>query len=218
MDIFNILLIIHITGGAISLLLGLYLLISKKGNSKHKLLGIIYFYSLLTASLVSMPMTYLHPSYFLFIIGVFTSYMLLTGKRYLKIKAISDVKLTDWILTFTMFVFGAAFIAFGFYNIVNSNYFGTVHLVFGSISFIFVYQDYVNYIGRSTVKNFGLITHLQRMIGSYIASATAFLVINNSILPGIVAWLLPTFLLVPLIIKWSAKFEIKRINKVKSNF
>jgi hypothetical protein len=47
------------------------------------------------------------------------------------------------------------------------------------------------------------------MTGSYIASSTAFLVVNNTILPGIIAWLIPTVLLVPLIIMWSRKNEIK---------
>jgi hypothetical protein len=135
--------------------------------------------------------------------------MLLTGRRYLKKKKQEDVTTMDWLLTYTMLVFGSAFIIFGTYNLVKANYFGIVLLVFGSLSLLFVYQDYLNFKNKSTVKNFWLTTHIQRMIGSYIASVTAFLVVNNTILPGVIAWLLPTLLLVPFIIKWSRKHEIK---------
>jgi hypothetical protein len=108
-----------------------------------------------------------------------------------------------------MLIFGVGFVALGTYYLVHSRYFGAVLLVFGSISLLFVYQDYTNFKGRSRVKNYWLTTHIQRMTGSYIASVTAFLVVNNTLIPGIIAWLLPTFLLVPLIIKWSRKHGIK---------
>lgn len=211
MDIFKILLALHITGGGISLLLGNYILFTKKGNKRHKLLGNIYFYSLLTAALVALPMSYLHPNYFLFIIGVFTTYMLLTGKRYLNKRKIADVKNIDWLLMVVMLVFGLAFIGFGIFNIVQGNSFGTVFLVFGFVSLLFVYQDNINFRGKSAIKNYGLTTHIQRMLGSYIASVTAFIVVNNTLLPGILAWLLPTLLITPLIVSWTRKYKVSTV-------
>lgn len=210
MTVFNILLGIHIVGGGISLLLGFIILCLKKGNKRHQLLGNLYGYTLGTASVVAIPMSYLHPNYFLFIISVFTIYMLLTGKRYLQKKELSNVTITDWILTILIANFGTAFIGFGILHIIKSNVFGIVFIVFGLISYLFVYQDYLNFTGKSTVKNFFLITHLQRFIGSYIASVTAFLVVNNTLLPSVIAWLLPAILMVPLIIKWSRKYKIEK--------
>lgn len=209
MDLFKILLYCHIFFGTISLLFGLFVLISKKGNSRHKLIGNIYFFAMLSAALISFPMSYLHSDYFLFIVGVFTSYMLLTGRRYLKIKEISDVKKIDWILAIIMLIFGIAFIVFGGYKLLNHNSFGIVLIVFGIISCLFVWRDKNNFIGKSRYKNFWLVTHIQRMVGSYIATVTAFLVVNNKILPDVVSWLLPTFLLVPLIVKWVIQYKIK---------
>jgi uncharacterized membrane protein len=212
MTLFKVLLYIHIVFGAISLFVGLFVLLTKKGNTRHKRIGNIYYYSMLTAALISFPMSYLHSDYFLFIVGVFTSYMLLTGRRYLKIKEISDVKTTDWILMLTMLFFGIAFIAFGIYKIMNHNSFGTVLLVFGGISCLFVWRDKRNFEGKSRYKNFWLVTHIQRMLGSYIATVTAFLVVNNKVLPDVLAWLLPTFLLVPLIVIWVKKYNIRAVN------
>ena len=208
--LFNILLTVHIVGGVVSLLLGMLILFAKKADRRHVLVGRIYFYALLTASLVALPMSYLHPNYFLFIIGFFTSYMILSGTRYLKKKSVEDVKWKDWALTIAMLLFGLAFISFGVSLLVSSNFFGIVLVIFGSISMLYVYQDYINFNGRSKFKNYWLTTHIQRMVASYIASFTAFLVVNNTILPGIVAWLLPSLFFVPLLIFWSRKYEIKK--------
>jgi uncharacterized membrane protein len=208
MTLFKILLCIHIISGGISLLLGFIILCLKKGNKRHKLLGNFYFYALLTASFFAIPMSYLHPNYFLFIISVFTIYMLLTGKRYLQKKVLSNVTTTDWILTILIAIFGTIFIGLGILHIIKSNVFGIVFIVFGLICYLFVYQDYTIFTGKSTIKNFYLITHLQRFIGSYIGSTTAFLVVNNKVLPSYIAWLLPTIVIVPLIIKWSKKHKI----------
>jgi uncharacterized membrane protein len=205
MELFKILLILHVTGGGFSLLVGTYILFIKKGDKRHKLLGNVYFYSMLTAALVSLPMAILHPNYFLFIVGIFTAYMLLSGRRYLQIKHLDHVKTTDWSLALVMLIFGTTFIGFGIYNIIYGYYFGIVFLVFGMISLLFVYQDYVNYKGKSKFKNYWLTTHIQRMMGSYIASVTAFLVVNNTILNSTIAWLLPTVILTPLIILWTKR-------------
>jgi uncharacterized membrane protein len=208
MNLFNVLLIIHIICGSISLLLGAYILAIKKGGKKHTLIGNIYFGAMLTTAFVAFPMSYMHTNYFLFIISVFTSYMLLTGKRYIKKKTAADTSMIDWMLSIIMLVFALLFIGLGILTIYKAVYFGIVLVVFGSIALLFVYRDYINFTGRSGVKNFGLTTHLQRMIGSYIASTTAFLVVNNTILPGIVAWLLPTLIITPLIIKWTRKYQV----------
>ncbi|MBL7801676.1 MAG: DUF2306 domain-containing protein [Chitinophagales bacterium] len=210
MTLFKTLQLIHIAGGSTSILLGIIVLSLKKGDKRHKWLGNIYFYAMLIASIVAIPMSYLHPSYFLFIVAIFTIYMLLTGYRYLSKKKIQDVSYIDWLLTGSILVFGFAFIGFGIYHIVQQDYFGIVLLVFGSICLLFAKKDYENFKGKSNIKNYWLTGHIQRMMGSYIASTTAFLVVNNTVIPNIIAWLIPTFLIAPLITRWSKQHEIKK--------
>ncbi len=213
MNIFDLLLATHIFGGGLSLLLGMIILFLKKGNRPHVLLGNIYFSAMLIAALVAIPMCYLHPNYFLFVISIFTSYMLLTGRRSLGKTTLDKVNPIDWALTGTMLIFGFAFITLGISATISVNYFGVVLVVFGGISLVFVYQDYINFTGKSKFKNFWLTAHIQRMIGSYVASITAFLVVNNTVLPTVLVWLLPTVLLVPLIIKWTRKFGSLKSSK-----
>lgn len=209
MNLFNTLLVFHIAGGSIGLLIGSIVMMLKKGDKNHVRLGNIYFYSLLLSAIVSFPMSYLHSNWFLFIVGVFTSYMLLTGKSYLDKRTSAEVKVTDWILAGTMLLFGLGFLGIGLLNVFKGVYFGIVLIVFGAISLSFVLQDWANFTGRARVKNFWLTTHLQRMIGSYIASATAFIVVNNHVIPGVIAWLLPTIVLTPLIGIWTKKYMVK---------
>ena len=74
-------------------------------------------------------------------------------------------------------------------------------------------RDFSNYRGQVKEKNYWLLMHLQRMTGAYIASATAFLVVNAKYipfeLPAFVFWLLPTAVLTPLIVSWSKKYSKK---------
>jgi hypothetical protein len=156
-------------------------------------------------------MTLIHSNLFLLIIGVFSIYMAATGQRYLSLKGLlkdQKPKMIDWILSSIMLLFGIGFVVYGILILFSGNNLGVVLLVFGFISISMVYQDFKNYRGKNSVKNFWLLVHIQRMIGSYIAAATAFLVVNNTILPGVVAWLLPTVILVPLIFKWSNQYKI----------
>jgi uncharacterized membrane protein len=208
MDTFKVLLYMHITGGFISLLIGLFILFLKKGDRIHILLGKVFYCSMLGSALISLPVAYLHQNYFLFIVGVFTSYMLIRGKAYLTFTKNLIVQQKHWFLSGLMLVFGLAFILFGINQLLKRNDFGLVFLVFGAISILFVYQDSVNYKGKSKFKNYWLTTHIQRMMGSYIASVTAFLLVNNTILNGTIAWLLPTLVLTPVLIFWGKKYEI----------
>jgi uncharacterized membrane protein len=208
MDYFKILLTIHIITGGIALFVGSIILFTKKGNETHQKLGKVYFSALLTSSLVSLLMAILHGNIFLFIVGIFTTYMLLSGTRYLKIKSISDIHFADWTLAITITLFGLGFVSLGSYILLYQDFFGIVLLVFGGICWMFALQDFKNFRNKSKVKNFWLMTHIQRMTGSYIASATAFLVVNNTILLGVISWLLPTAILTPLIVIWVRKYQV----------
>lgn len=210
MSLFKILLAIHIVCGGASLLLGAYILAVKKGSRRHRLFGSVYFYAMLLAAIMALLMSCIHPNYFLFIIGVLTAYLLLSGRRYIHKKAGQGPSIYDWSLTVIILLFGLALILLGVYNIIGSNLFGIVFVVFGSGAIFFAYQDWQHFRGKAKIKNYYLTTHLQRMTGSYIAALTAFLVVNNKILPGILAWLLPSLVLVPVIIRLTIKYKVDK--------
>ncbi|WP_293871980.1 DUF2306 domain-containing protein [Flavobacterium sp.] len=214
--LFKILLIIHIITGSIGLFTGTINIIRKKGDQFHKLVGNFFFLSMIINAVAGFVMSILHKNLFLSIIAVFSFYMTATGQRFLSLKTIDKdqkPKTIDWILTLTMLLFALFFIIFGFYLLINYNKFGTVLLVFGLISILMAKKDIAIYQGKVKFKNYWLLIHIQRMIGAYIAALTAFLVVNNTYLPSLVAWLLPTVILTPLIFYWSKKNAGKVIAK-----
>ncbi len=209
MNIFTLLLSIHIATGFISLALGLYIMMAKKGDKLHKKTGNIYFYSMMINSIMAIPMSYLHPNLFLFLIAIWTLYMLLTGKRYLLLKSVNDVSMKDWLLLIISATASVVFLLMGLKLILHKNEFGIVVISFALLMTMMVIQDYMNYKGRSKIKNYWITTHIQRMVASYIATTTAFLVVNNTVLPGVIAWLLPTMVFTPLLVWWVRKWEVK---------
>ena len=79
--------------------------------------------------------------FFLFIVGVFTVYMVGTGYRYIRIRNSGGKKgpqIIDWILTVGMAVVGIVFLVMGGYLGFNGDAFGVVYIVFGLISLLFI--------------------------------------------------------------------------------
>lgn len=215
--VFKVLLILHIVTGTIGLLSGTVNMIAKKGGKNHRLFGKLFLYGMLTVSFSAFVLSVIHPNYFLFIVGVFTLYMVGSGTRYLHLKNLGknqNVGLIDWSLTYFMLVFGMLFILFGIYHLLHKNTFGVVFIVFGSIGLRMVQSDFNNFKGRSKDSNTWLLVHIQRIIGTYISALTAFLVVNNTILPSIVAWLLPSVIITPLIFKWVKKYKVSKADKI----
>ena len=211
--IYKIILFVHIAAGTVALLSGTISLIRKKGAKPHRLIGSIFFISMLLIGASASIMASYQPNYFLFIVGIFSIYLVSTGVRILYLKNLAQGQkplFIDWLVSGTMLVFGLAFVSIGLYNVlVKSDFFGTVLVVFGSISLVMVGQDIRLYKGKTKVTNYWLYMHISRMVASNIAAFTAFLVVNNSVLPPMVAWLLPTVIGSALISYWQIKYRRK---------
>ena len=216
-QLFTAILILHIASGGTGLITGTINLMRRKGDKLHNRLGLVFTYAMISAGSSAIVLSLMHPNYFLFIVGVFTLYMVSTGYRYIRLRLEgidNDPKALDWVLTGSMAIAGIGFLFFGAWQLYKGVNFGIVMLVFGLIGMLFVRQDLKYYRGKSEVRNYWLLAHLQRMTGGYIAALTAFLVVNANnfppIMPGLVYWLLPTAILTPMIIFWSRKYKVKK--------
>jgi len=170
---------------------------------------------MLVAGFSSLMLSYHHPNHFLFMVGLFTLYMVGSGQRYLKHKKIETqgVEKIDWVITIIMLIGGLLFVGLGILHLVKMNLFGLVFVTFGSLGLLFVWQDFLNFNHKTSTKNYWLIGHLQRMTGAFIASMTAFLVVNTKYFPDTIPefafWLLPTIIFTPLIVKWTKKYQVR---------
>jgi uncharacterized membrane protein len=192
--LFKIVIALHIISGSIGLILGSYNLIRKKGDKTHKLLGKIFAIAMISTGLTAFILSYLHPNFFLFIVGVFTIYLTFTGYRMISLKNILKGQkplIIDYLISILMFIACGFFIYLGIKNLLQGNNFGIVVILFGSISLRLCYLDYRIFSNKITDKMFWLKNHIGRMTGAYIAALTAFIVVNNTFIPPVFAWNLP---------------------------
>ena len=212
---FKVFLIIHIIGGTIGLLAGTYIVMAKKGDKIHKRIGKLFALSMLGAGFSSLILATMHSNNFLFAVGIFTIYMTGTAWRYLYLKKIAEgqkPKTIDWILMAFMVIGSIWFVKMGVESLMDKEYFGAIIILFALRGFSFAFQDYKTYKGQIKDKNYWLLFHLQRMIGAYIASLTAFAVVNFADRLSFIPWLLPAIIFVPLIIKWTRQYRVKTVN------
>ena len=208
--LFQILLILHIVAGSISLLSGTLIMILKKGDATHRKVGILFYYGMVVNGLAALALSIIHPNVMLFNIGIFSLYLVLSGKRVLNFRsATQPIKagVYDYGIAAGMAIFGVISVGQGVYHLLTGNMGGIVILVFGTIGLLLLRQDIRFYTSATRNPTDWLKIHLTKMTGSYIAATTAFLVVNNTILPGIVAWLLPTVIGSALISRWQQRLQ-----------
>jgi hypothetical protein len=223
MTLYQIILPIHIASGAIGLLLGIIILVLKKGDKLHKQLGKIFSVTMLLSAMLSFALSILHPNLFLFCVGILTVHLVATGWRYLFLKKLDEQQkplIIDWLLLIMMALFGISFLIIGVRAIaVFGNVMGIAPIAFGLLGLKNCYTDYNIFKGKITIKNYWLTMHLERMSAAFIASLTAFLVnvavVQIEKIPaltnfGFVFWILPGIIIGPIIGKWKRKYEIKK--------
>lgn len=196
----------HALLGGIALLSGLISLIAKKGKKVHKKMGRLFYYTMLLSALTALIIASLpkHESPFLFIIGIFSSYFIITGYRALRFKDkninLKTDKLISWIMTFTALLMI-------FYNPLVHQKINIVLTVLGILGLIFSTRDLILYKNIDKLNNAWLKLHLGKMIGGYISATTAFVVVNN-FFPSFYGWFVPGTIGGFYIIYW-----IKKLNK-----
>ena len=205
----------HIVAGGLALLAGPIAMFNQDGGKLHRKSGIIYFYSMMFIFVSSIILSIVRENWFLFMVGIFSCYLVLTGYRALKLKMLhrgQKAEKIDWFILIISLLSGIGLITMGIWMYFSkSNSFGLVPFVFGWVMLSAVKQDYKRFTIPPTEKNHWLLKHIVGMMGGYIATLTAFLVQNIETDPGFIAWLAPTVILTPVII-----YSTNKIRKGKS--
>lgn len=206
----KVLIYIHAFFGGIGLIAGIGSVIVKKGSSIHKKAGKLFSIGMITSSIISLVVSWLpnHENLFLFLIGLFTIYLVLAGNRALtfKPKTKQKAEVIDKVLSGSMFVFSMTMVILGIYGIVYSVSNSVLYLFFGAFGLLMSIKDFSLYKNFQKTKNAWLANHLGRMMGAFIASVTAFIVAGLSI-GSLVAWILPSVLGTIYIIYWVRKVK-----------
>jgi uncharacterized membrane protein len=208
--IFKVILAIHIAGGSLSLVSGAIAMITAKGMSVHKKAGIVFYWAMAAVCVSALALCVLHPQQFLFYVAIFSFYLCFSGKRILLQKQSGDPPtMQDWWGLGLAAVAGVALLVRGGMSLANEIQFGWVSIVFGALCLVFSLIDTRSFYYPPKEQMHWFFTHLTRMIGGYIATFTAFCVVNIHFLPSLAVWLLPTAIGTLGIVVWKAHYRRK---------
>ncbi len=215
MTVFNTLLTLHITAGAIALLCGLCASMIKQFGLTHiwhKRFGTGFFFSMLIIFLTALPMSLIKGNLFLLFISLFSFYFAHAGWRYAR-NHTGEPATRDWLAVGAMSVTGAGMLIYGMYGWFSDGQGNHITLVgFGLIAIAIAIQD-----GYSFARGFPgkkrIALHATMMLAGLIATVTAFVVTNFSSDPEYILWLAPTILITPYIIYWNIKLGSSKVLK-----
>lgn len=210
MTLFNIFLLAHIASGGAALLTGLISMTSVKGGRTHRLVGKIFFWAMAGVFISSVYMSLVKNNWFLLCVGFFSFYLTSSGYLVLKAKAVKNmntVRPMYWGVCLFGFVAGIAMLGLSI-NMYSKGYmFGTVPLVFGVLSSWLSFLDYRMIMTESKLKQVWLKSHALRMAGAFVATLTAFIVVNIQIEQQWILWLLPPALVIPATRRMITRFQ-----------
>ena len=205
------LLYLHILAGLISLGIAYVLLFIKKGNKRHKKLGLIYVYGMSTIFVTAIPLSLLGEfNPFLFVVAIFSFYLAFSGYRQGRDRngAREQIdKVLGVFITATSILFYS--MAVSLYLIEDSMWITSV--VFGSIALGMGINDFrrmkiderPDFYDRTNL-------HLNLMLAGTIATTTAFIVTLNPFSIDWLNWVAPTIVGTPIIIYFSRRELAKK--------
>jgi uncharacterized membrane protein len=212
----KILIYIHAFFGGMGLMTGIGSIIVKKGGLVHKRLGKLFSIGMVVSSIISIPICWMpnHQNIFLFLIGLFTIYLVISGNRALAFKTKLKADFTDKLISGSMLFFSVIMITIGLYCQFTSIQNGILFTFFGGFGFYMTFKDFIFFKNLSETNKDWLSKHIGKMIGALIASITAFIVAGIG-LGNAIAWMTPSILGTIYIIYWNRKIEPKtKLSKV----
>jgi uncharacterized membrane protein len=209
--VFELLLALHIALGTVALGAGGVAMVAAKGGRAHRLAGRVFVPSLAVALATALALSVLHPNAFLFVIALFSGYLLLTGWRAAKVVR-HGTGTVDRLAAWAMLLIGAGMLGAGAATAAGAagdvaaggaGHRPWVLIVFGAIGAGFALGD-LRRAARGGVRGAPrIVQHLGRIGGAFVATVTAVAVVNLETVPDLVAWLGPTVLLSP-VLAWFA--------------
>ena len=213
---------LHIFAGFTALTTGLVPMLAKKGSKTHTTWGKIYFWAMFVVALTALIRFRMDLRLiFLSGIAVFSFYNTFTGVRLIHRKSNPKPFLIDWFGAILMIIGSLGMLYFAYLAHQNDNVFYTIlFAIFGMFMFVLAFEDLRVFMGKKQIDNnvplqtrYWFQNHISRMGGSYIATVTAFLVVNNPPqIPGLVAWIAPG-VIGGVIIRRTQRFYMKKLKK-----
>ncbi len=192
---------LHIFAGFTALTTGLVPMFSKKGSNIHTTWGKVYYWAMFVVTITAIIRFQMKLNLiFLSGIAIFSFYNTFTGVRLIRRKDNPKPEFIDWFGAILMVISSFGMLYFSYLAFRNDNVFYIVlFTIFGLFMILLAFEDLQVFMDRKQIDNdvplqtrYWFQNHISRMGGSYIATVTAFLVVNNPPqIPGLVVWIAP---------------------------
>jgi hypothetical protein len=201
---YKVLLALHIVAGNLALLAAAGAVIAPKGGRAHAWIGRAFTIGMTVIFLTAVPMTFIRPNLFLFLIALFNGYLALTG--WMRAVNRSGVPTpVEWIAAGVMALTAVGMGGRGIFMVTAGDTMGIVLLVFTLIGGVLSISDLSGLRAHRFRGKDRIASHLTRMLGGTTGALTAFLVTNVRFEPAFVVWIFPSVVLTPLIIYWTRR-------------
>lgn len=225
-----ILIILHVTLAIVALIVGPIPMIARKGGVNHRLVGNIYFWSMLVSLLLAIVLLFFRFNVFLAGITALSLNGIVTGVRslYRKRPEKNNYLWLDYTVASAALLSGVGLLVFGILTatgilsaLIPSGNGGIVLTILPIVFGIFIVSDAVKDFKSlwrpSTDRNWWWYYHMERMLSSYIALSTALAVqqIGPRMPESImwIAWVAPSAIGTPLIAIWIKQYKEKFSSK-----
>ena len=210
---------VHVVAGTMALLVALVPMLTAKGGGTHRRWGQVYFWAMAVVALTAVILAIWRPVVFLALLAVFSFYSAFYGYRALSRKRPREGQGStslDWAAAVAMLAASAAMAVLGITRPSPAwERVGIVPVVFGVFGMILAGLDFRRFVRPPEDRNAWWFAHMRGMLGSYIATVTAFSVVNFTFLPTGVRWLWPTVVGTPLVAAWITFYK-QRFRRAKN--
>ena len=204
---------IHIAAGTLALGLAPAAMLTVKGGRAHRRWGKTYFWAMAVVASTAVVLGLWRPQIFLTLLAVFSFYQAFSGYRTLFRKRPAQGQgpgAIDWAAALVTLAASVALVVLGVLRpSPNWQRVGIVPVVFGVLGIVLAGLDAYKFTRPPTDPHAWWFAHMAGMLGSYIATVSAFSVVNFTFLPATVRWLWPTALGVPLITLWITYYKLR---------
>ncbi len=191
---FHLLLAVHVLGGGIALLVGPVPMLSRKGGAIHRRAGFGFVVALGSASVSAFVLALCVHDRLLLTIAVLTAFLIVSGQRAARFRLGVSPGTTDAACALLLAGFGVWLVSRSAYPL------DVTGLFFGAGSVLLAARQW--HLLRAARPDW-LLAHIAGMGGAYVATATAFLVVNLGFLPKPLIFIAPT-VIGSLMITWAS--------------
>jgi len=192
----------HVAAGVVALLAGLAAMVTQKGGARHNKAGKVYVASMVFVVMTAVPLSVWIENWFLLAVAVFSGYLVVAGYRVVvrRRAGLEEPKRADYTVHGTMLAAGGVMVAAGAWGSVSGQPgLAPVLVAFGFIGGALAVRELRQIRLAHTDRTPWFERHIAFMGGGYIATVTAAVMVNLTMIPPLARWLGPTVVGTPLI-------------------